>query len=229
MATFRETLEDTFRGRKVRAAGKEGIEYIGYVQSIDTKYRHLILRDAVREDGGSVGAVAISDGQHIELIDDDLTVEDIPLVQLTSSPYACGEYQEEQNQAYIADVRRRGGRRTFPTVRPVDEGYEMVDGNKTLWVCRQANLDSQACKVVDLSDWQAAVRFAEEHIPPGDTNDEGSDVDEESDVDGDWYRDDEIEESIKLLYADWGDRIRNLHRIEFHTKRLDISFGDLPS
>lgn len=219
MNPFHESLEDTFRARKVRAVAEDGVAYTGWVEDFDRQYRHFLLYDAEREDGTSLDAVVVPHADRAELLEHDITIERIPIDDLQPSPYATKDFDPEENREYIRDIREHRGRRSFPLVRPVGDGFEVIDGNKALWVCQEAGVDSQPCQVVDYSDWEATQQFVDDHFPTPE------EIDEDTDHDDGWYHGETAAESIRRLYRDWGDRIHSLTPIPYNLERLDISLN----
>lgn len=217
MNPFDEALEDTFRARKVRAVAEDGVAYTGWVQQFDRKYRHFLLYDAEREDGTSLDAVVVPHADRAELIDHDITIEPIPIADLRPSPYATKEFERESNHEYIRDIQDQQGRRSFPTVRATDDGYEVIDGNKALWVCRMAEIETQPCRVVERSDWEAAREFVYDHFrTPEHFNDDGE-------LEDGWYDGETAIESIYQLYDRWGDRALNLYPVSYNVDRLEVT------
>lgn len=216
MKKFHSTLEDTFRAREAYVVGEDGVGFTGWVKRIDRKYRHFILLDAERDDGKSVGAAVVSHAQHAELLNHDITIKDIPIDKLRPSRYESRKYPKERNADYIRDVHRQDGRRSFLLVRPLEDGYEVIDGNKALWTCKQAGVDSQPCRIIEADDWQAAQRFVYDHLPTAEEVHEGH-------VDEGWYNDEATVSAIEKLYDDWGDRILDLHPVEYNVERLEIT------
>lgn len=90
---------------------------------------------------------------------------DVPPADLLESPYHHREFDVDANRGYIHDVRRRGYVPSVLTVRPVDDGFELVDGHKRRWVAVEAGLDTIAAEVIDLDDEAAAQAYAEDHLP----------------------------------------------------------------
>jgi len=217
MNPFEKALENTFRTRRVRVISRDGAEYVGFVERIDWHNRHFILHGAENENGEPVGATLVSHAERVELLDEEKRIERIPLGETAPSPYFAGEFDHEENLDYIERVRNQGVRRSFPVVRPTEDGYETVDGHKALWVCRRAGLSSQPCEVVDLSDWEAACQFVWDHIPSS------QHVREDGTTDNDWYSDDGIKTAISELYERWGERILDLHVVEYNVDRLGLT------
>lgn len=216
MNRFNESAKKAFQARKVRVLAEDGVGYTGWVENFDTQYKHFLLYDAERDDGESLDAVMVPHADRVELIDHEITIEAIPIDDLQPSPYATREFEAVDNNSYIKDVQERDGRRSFPTVRRSEDGYEAIDGNKSLWVCKKADVDSQPCRVVERSDWEAAKQFVYNHLPTS------SCFDEAGKVERGWYAEKPAEEAIRRLYSDWGDRILQLHPVAYNVDRLDL-------
>jgi len=81
---------------------------------------------------------------------------------------------------------------------------------------QEAGVDSQPCRVVEADDWQAAQRFVSDYLPTGEEVYEGN-------VDEGWYDDEATTAAIEKLYEDWGDRILDLHPVEYNVQRLETT------
>jgi hypothetical protein len=215
--SFHQKLEDTFRAREVRVVGEDGVSYTGWVKTLDRKYRHFLLYDAEREDGKSIDAVLIPEAERVELLDHEITVARIPISEIAESPYASRSFAKEENQEYIKDVQDHRGCRYFPLIREITDGYEVIDGNKALWVCSKAGVETQPCRIVRRSDWEAAQQFVYDHFPVSEH------ISEDGEPEPGYYDEESIEKSIHLLYERWGDRIQNLHPVAYNLDRLNIS------
>lgn len=90
---------------------------------------------------------------------------DVPPADLEPSPYHHRDFDVDTNRGYIHDVRRRGYIPSVVSVRPVEDGYELVDGHKRRWVAVEAGLETVAAEVLDLDDREAAQVYAEDHLP----------------------------------------------------------------
>lgn len=214
MTTFHRSLEDSFRGKKARVISSDNTIYEGFVKSVDPKYRHFILYGATR-DGEDVGTALISQAERAEVIDEQ-NVQLIPLRDVSQSPYCTKTFDREENLEYIAHVHEKGVLWSFPVVRPVEDGYEIVDGHKGLWVCKQAGLERQPVLVQELSDWQALEKFVFDHFPlPHQIEDE------EESTDG-YYTGDELSASLERVLDDWSERTLDVPSIEYNASRLGL-------
>lgn len=134
---------------------------------------------------------------------------------IQESPFASKEFDAENLSQYIRTVEENNGLKSVPVVRPKDENYEVVDGHKGTFVAEQAKknggLDSQMFIVREMSDWEAAVTFVEDHIPG------------ERDYDlirGGWYDDEEVKEAIYRLQERFGEDVLELDRVRYHVDRF---------
>jgi len=180
---FYDSLDDSFRNHRVVAQSDNGKIYTGYVDRLDYKFRHAVLKGAHRgtptDPGKHVGRALVSNADWIELAPNDSTgsygerIERVALTDLTPSPYACRTFDAEDNQEYISRVREKGSVGSFPVVRsnpsaivrPSHPSWEIIEGHKRAWVGREAGLDAHPFEVVECSNWEAAQIFADDHLP----------------------------------------------------------------
>lgn len=214
MNPFHGSLDDNFRGRYVRAVSNDGTAYVGWVDRIHHHDRHVVLRDAQALDTGEeVGAALLAHVDTMEVLESSSTIDAIDLDAIHPAPYHVADFSREENVGYIADVRTTGFVGSYPVVRPIDDGYQIVEGHKRIWACRQAGLDEHPVEIVDVDDWQLACRFVDDHLP-----DEGQ-VHDGGTANG-CYDDEAIVEVLELLAQRWGDRIYGVPRVAFNVDRL---------
>ncbi|RBI59374.1 hypothetical protein DMJ13_22355 [halophilic archaeon] len=235
MNPFHHSLEETFRGRYVRATSNNGQTYEGYVDRIEHHDRHVILYGAekitIHTDGSetrtSVGAVMVAHVDAIHLVDVTQQITPLPLDELTPAPYHSREFERTvDNLRYIEEVREAGTLKSFPVVRPQDDGYEIVEGHKRIWVCDCAGFDTHPVEIRECSDWEATEQFVADHLPTElHLDDEAGD---EERADG-WYTDMEIEQAIQTLVDRWGERALSLYPVAFNAERLDLDFLSIPA
>jgi hypothetical protein len=101
-------------------------------------------------------------------------------------------------------------------VRALDEGYEVIEGHKRLWVCECAGLASHPVEVIECSDWEATRAFVTDHLP--------SEIHAEEDgsTHADWYDASESEAAIQLLVESWGEEALSLHPVTYNVERLAL-------
>lgn len=215
MKSFEQSLQDAFRGKKVRVVSQDEAVYEGFVKNIDFQYRHFILYGATR-DGEELGPVVVSHAERAEVIGEEQNVQLLSVQDVSRSPYCTKTFDREENLEYIAEVHDKGVLWNFPTVRPVEGGYEIVDGHKGLWVCEQAGLDKQPVLIQELSDWQALEKFVFDHFPlPHHIEDE------EESADG-YYTGEELRESLERVLEEWGEPALDIPGIEYNAERLGV-------
>ena len=223
---FIDGMDDRLRGRYVRAVSNQGRVYRGWVERIHHHERHLMLRDAtlVDEDETDVGSTLVTRATEVAVLEDNSRIERIALRTIEAAPYHEREFQESENRGYVADVRDTGFVGSFPVVRPIDgdldhpgsEGFEVVEGHKRIWACRQAGIVTHPVEIVDISDWAAACRFVADHYPdPGQVDGDGA-------VGSGCYEADDLAASIETLVDEWGERAFELDRVRFNAERLDL-------
>jgi hypothetical protein len=224
MNPFDQSLDATFRGRKVRVVSNHGETYVGYVDRFRYDDRHVILEGAeqchIHEDGTEtrehVGAAFLAHADTIQLVDDEQHIQSLALDAIAPAPYHSREFERADNRQYIERVGNAGTLKSFPVVRALDEGYEVIEGHKRLWVCRCAGFESHPVEVIECSDWEATRAFVSDHLPTA------THVEEDGSTHDDWYDTDEIATAIQLLDEEWGDRVRSLHPVAYNIERLDL-------
>ena len=223
---FIDGMDDRLRGRYVRAISNQGRVYRGWVERIHHHERHLLLRDAtlVDEDETDVGSTLVTRATEVAVLEDDSHIERIALRTIEAAPYHEREFQESENRGYVADVRDTGFVGSFPVVRPIDgdldhpgsEGFEVVEGHKRIWACRQAGIVTHPVEIVDISDWAAACRFVADHYPdPGQIDGDGA-------FGSGCYGTDDLAASIETLVDHWSERALELDRVRFNAERLGL-------
>ena len=223
---FIDGMDDRLRGHYVRAVSNQGRVYRGWVERIHHHERHLMLRDAtlVDEDETDVGSTLVTRATEVAVLEDNSRIERIALRTIEAAPYHEREFQESENRGYVADVRDTGFVGSFPVVRPIDgdldhpgsEGFEVVEGHKRIWACRQAGIVTHPVEIVDISDWAAACRFVADHYPdPGQVDGDGA-------VGSGCYETDDLAASIETLVDEWGERAFELDRVQFNAERLGL-------
>jgi ParB family chromosome partitioning protein len=111
--------------------------------------------------------------------------------EIRPTPYHARNFCYEANREFVAEVRERGYPVPEPVVRVVDDGYEIVNGHKRLWVSHLAGVDHIRAHVIHVDEWGAAQRFVANHL-------DGSYSQAEADV------------AIARLRERWGDRVSDL-------------------
>lgn len=218
---FIDGMDDRLRGRYVRAVSNQGRVYRGWVERIHHHERHLMLRDAtlVDEDETDVGSALVTRATEVAVLEDDSRIERVDLDEIEAAPYHEREFQESANRGYVADVRDTGFVGSFPVVRECDDCFEVVEGHKRIWACRQAGIETHPVEIVDISDWAAACRFVSDHYPdPGQVDGDGA-------VGSGCYEADDLAASIETLVDRWGERALELDRVRFNAERLDLDFA----
>lgn len=94
-------------------------------------------------------------------------VRDVSPSALRSAPdhRRTFSWDENRNRGYISGVRSQGYIDSLLLARETATGLELVEGHKRRWVAEQAGLDTVAVQVVDLDAWEAAVHYAQDHLP----------------------------------------------------------------
>lgn len=145
---------------------------------------------------------------------DHIRCHEIPLCKINPSPYHNRQFSREDNAGFIGEVEERGHPGSYPLLRPVDDGFEIVNGHKRIWICRHVGLDSVKCRVVYLDDWEAVGWFSERHLS--------------ADIPGpEECTDQEICDTIQSMRERWGDRIEGIPEVGHQLNRLEEAAGDL--
>lgn len=206
---------DAFRGRRCRIIASDGTTYEGWVERVHHHDRHVALRDATRVDEGrrdGVGRALVTHANRIVELDADSHIERVPVDDVQDAPWSAGEWNPAENRQYIREVRDRAFVGSYPVVREVDGGLEVIEGHKRLWVCDQAGLDTHPVEVVDVDEWTAAHWFCADHFPD-------LDVDEPP---AGCYDDEQIREAIAILVERWGVEATSLPKVDDHLDRLGL-------
>lgn len=226
MTPFTRGVDDKFRGRRVRVrkSTPDGeVTASGYLLRADYDYQHALLVPSPDTDAGSDQTKAVFNVDEIELLDPpQRTMEVVSVDSLKPSPYAAHEFEYARNADYLRSVREHGRVKNIPTIFETDDGYQLVDGHKTLWVCQQTAVSEQQVEVEELTPWEAAVRFAFEHYPT--PSEHGMEP-----MDGNLY-DLELLDSLAAMYDDWGVRIAEIPPAEYalETFHIDVDEDEPP-
>lgn len=100
----------------------------------------------------------------LERVDSLVTTETLPVDQLHASPYHSRTFDEADNREFIATIAERGRPESPPLVRPVDDGYEIINGHKRTWASYVAGVSAIPCLVAELDDDVAAREWARQHL-----------------------------------------------------------------
>ena len=209
---FYDELEDRLRTEKIIVRKGDAV-YWGRLRVWNYNQPAVLLDGAVRlgdeeSEDEYVGSTFIDSPDVVET--DRPTqppIEEVPPTAVDASPYSQREFDYADFHVYVRRVRSQGHLGSFPTVRQVEDGYEVVSGHKRFEAARRAGLRSIPVFMIDeMDDWDAAVRFIDEHFPV--TAEE---------IDGDhtgphrgWYTPEHIEDALDVLTDRWGeDRVRD--------------------
>lgn len=214
---------DALRGERVRVVSNDGQAFVGWVERIQARDRHVLLRgaelvgDASSDDRGTV---LVAHADSIEGLEPEQII-DAGLEAVIPSPYHTREFDRKDNELFIDEVRRQGWAESFPTVRLLedDDGqtwFEIVAGHKRLWAADQAGLASHPVEVVQLPPFEAARRFVHDHLPAR------RHLEGEGERHDNWYDDEDAEAAIYELIDVLGDYALEIDRVRFNAERLGI-------
>jgi hypothetical protein len=130
-------------------------------------------------------------------------VREVSPAALHASPYHTRTFSwdENRNRHYIYGIRRKGYIGSLVLARETGDDLELVAGHKRRWVADKAGLETVAVRVVDLSEWEAAVHYAEDHL---------TSLDEEEPA----------RQTVQALLARWGDRVADIPAV---SERFSLS------
>ena len=196
---FYYELDKQYRGTRIRVHTAD-YTYEGWCRMFHYDQHAVLLFDAERDDGETVGPVTINEPETIERIEAGDPIREVDVDAICPSPYSTREFDTPDHKEFVKDTRERGHLLTFPAVRPLPDGeYETLGGHKRLEAARRADLDQLPVRVVELDDWEAARRFVDEHIPI------------EGGGERNMYGQQSIDDVIDLLRQEWpDDRLREL-------------------
>jgi len=213
-----DALDETLRGRHVRVVTQDDVALEGWVDRIHHQQRNVLLRSAHDASGDPVGTAMVANARTIVETERAETIEEIDLEAIEPSPYHAAEFTEVDNDDFVREVRDTGYAGSYPVVRDLGGEFEIVEGHKRIWACRQAGLESHPVAVVDIDGWAAAKRFVVDHLPDRELV--------ESDRRFGFYDDPETRQAIEALVDDWGEDVLELDRVAFNARRLEMDVVD---
>ena len=115
---------------------------------------------------------------------------------LRPSPYHMRSFalDENRNRGYVSNVRSQRYIESVLVARETAAGFELVAGHKRRWVALQASLNWVTVRVVDLTDWEAALHYAQDHLGAVD--------------------DATARRTIRVLAERWGDRVGEIPAVQ---------------
>lgn len=209
---YERKLNETFRGQHVDVSTGTGHTLRGYLGMRDYGENHAILHGATTQKSEQyLGTVVLYDVLNISLVDPPEEAREIDPMDVANSPYNVREYDDDDMNRYVRKMRRRGSLWTLPVVRPLEDNellqFEIVSGHKRIEAAMRAGLDRVPVKVVPMSDWEALVWFADEHLPL-DNNERNKEERGRG-----YYADDEAERSVRLM-SEWStEKLRTIPSI----------------
>jgi hypothetical protein len=130
-------------------------------------------------------------------------VRDVSPDALHASPYHARTFSwdENRNRHYIYGIRRKGYIGSLVLARETGDDLELVAGHKRRWVADKAGLATVAVRVVDLSEWEAALHYTEDHLPD--------------------LADETARQTVRALVDRWGERAGALPSVAATIERVD--------
>jgi hypothetical protein len=126
-------------------------------------------------------------------------MREVPPSDLRVSPYHHRTFLGRENRGYIRAIHAQGYIESVLVARETPAGLELVAGHKRRWVAQKAHLDTIAVRVVDLSEWEAAIHYAQDHLPS---------LDEEP-----------ARQTVQSLVDRWGDQVADIPAVSEHRLR----------
>jgi len=90
--------------------------------------------------------------------------QQLPLDEITPSPYHARNFDAEANRGYIEQIRDWGHPKPYPLVRVTDSGFELINGHKRTWASHVAGLDEIRCWCLYVDCEEAARAWAKRHL-----------------------------------------------------------------
>jgi ParB family chromosome partitioning protein len=89
----------------------------------------------------------------------------IDLEKVHPSPYHARLFCAADNDEFIEHIRKRGDlNKNAPLLRPVEDGFEILNGHKRVWAAHVAGLSRVTARCIYSSDEQAARTFVNAHL-----------------------------------------------------------------
>lgn len=211
---YEEERQELFAGKKVRVTSNES-QYEGWVVDISS---NKIILDGATKSNENVGVLEVCGYSAIELLTRDWAVTEVPVNELQESKYSTREYGTRGLAEFVRDVRESGTIGSFPTVRKVSDGYELISGHRRTEAAKRAGFTTIPVRVVEYDDWRYVTAFVDEHLAmPSNISYSSNSVGEVKIETPRWkYSMDEAQEAVSKLQEDWPrERLRMLPPVEF--------------
>lgn len=92
----------------------------------------------------------------------------IDLADIRPSPYHAQSFQVAENRTFIQQIRRQGDVTHLPSLpplfRPLDNGFELLNGHKRIWAAHVASLSHVTARGIYCSNETAARTFVNAHL-----------------------------------------------------------------
>lgn len=222
---FFDLVDERFRAEKAIVRRGDAV-FWGWVRMWHYHQPAVLLDGAVRvgeeeEDDEYIGTVYINDPDTVETArrESNPPIEEMPASAVRPSPYTQRVYGDPDFHTYVRRVRKHGHLGSFPTVRQMEEGYEVVSGHKRIEAAKRADLGTIPVFVVEMDDWEAAVRFIDEHIPVSEHELRG----DETGRHRGWYDEEAALGALDELVERWGEE-----KVAEHPAARRWLTGELP-
>lgn len=212
---YNDVLDDRYRLRRVKVMKGDAV-YTGILRIRGYKDNGCHLDDATL-DGEKLGSVTVIDPDVIRLADTDGApdIRTIHPENVGRLSYCRQTFDQRSFHNYVMETRLRGSIGSYPTVSPVgdtplteddDVQYQVVEGHKRVQCAREAGIGPVPMVVVELSNWETALRFIDDHFPA----DTPHNIREQFGSDRS-YSEAEFRQAIEALRDDWGDEKLRTH------------------
>jgi hypothetical protein len=162
-----------------------------------------------------VNGLRVDDPVEIDFLDSSVRLVNMPVDEVSHFRYSGREYDADLFDDIIMETESM---RRAPSVVPLSDGYEVVDGNSYFEAFREERDEDIWVRVHDYSPEEALDHFLSDHIP-------GSEAElEERNSGENWYTDSEIRDTLDNIYLDTGtvfdpSEMEEKYRIEFNLDR----------
>lgn len=96
---------------------------------------------------------------------DRLKSHTVDLDEVRPSPYHARSFCAAENREFIEQIRKRGDLdKNAPLLRPIEDGFEILNGHKRIWAAHVAGLSCVTGRCIYSSDEEAARTFVNAHL-----------------------------------------------------------------
>lgn len=96
---------------------------------------------------------------------DELDQPEISLEAINPAPFHARNFDVDANREFVTEIGNRGHPDPIPVVRPLGDGYEILNGHKRIWASHVAGLEEIPVAILPLDETRAAKYWAQRHLP----------------------------------------------------------------